>query len=74
MPKPRGASIVQIRRDLSRKRETLFFSPAERALLAIIEGEPTYDGINADYDRAKRLQRNQVLRLIRSRWNGDDAA
>ncbi len=72
--RPNGATVIQIRRALSQRRETLFFTSSERALLAALESEPVYDKINADYDRGRRVERERMLRLLRAGWNGDETA
>lgn len=67
----------QIRRALRKQSETLFFSPAERALLAVLE-LPEYKTlreaiINADYTKGAQRERRRIASAIEEAWGGQAA-
>lgn len=69
---------AQIRKHLQKQSGTLFFSPAERALLAILD-DPSYAQdrgaiINADYTKGCVLTEKRVRRIIEQAWNDEAAA
>lgn len=64
----------QIRRELAKKRGTLFFSPAERALLAVLQLKPYDDLISAAYTNGAHNQYLIIMDAIEAAWEGEAAA
>lgn len=64
--------LAQIRRELRKRSRTLFFTDAERVLLAILEA-PSYAKdptaiINADYTKARIHGEKRVREIIEGAW------
>ncbi len=64
------SNAVQIRRELAKRRGTLFFTPADRALLALLEATPVFKEpkslceINADVKTGARDAHVRMLRTV----------
>lgn len=67
-------NAAHIRRELRKRSESLFFTNAERALLAILDADPFGSDrqaiINADYTNARKHAEKRVRTLIEDAWKG----